>query len=198
MDFLCGECRQAFAELQDHLTAMKIPFEVDPGIVRGLDYYTKTAFEIKYPPLGAQSAVAGGGRYDGLIEEIGGNPTPAVGFATGLERVLLALEKQNLLPEMDTQTDAFVVALGEEAQGAAFKLLTKLRQAGLKAGMDYAGRSMKAQMKQANKANARFALIIGEDEVKEACVQLKDMEKSEQQKVSFDNIVEKLSAEVKG
>ena len=141
---------------------------------------------------------AGGGRYDGLIEEIGGNPTPAVGFATGLERVLLALEKQNLLPEMDTKTDAFVVALGEEAQGAAFKLLTKLRQAGLKAGMDYAGRSMKAQMKQANKANARFALIIGEDEVKEACVQLKDMEKSEQEKVSFDNIIEKLCAEVKG
>ena len=129
---------------------------------------------------------------------MGGNPTPAVGFATGLERVLLALEKQNLLPEMDTQTDAFVVALGEEAQGAAFKLLTQLRQAGLKAGMDYAGRSMKAQMKQANKANARFALIIGEDEVKEACVQLKDMEKSEQEKVSFDNIIEKLCAEVKG
>jgi histidyl-tRNA synthetase len=99
---------------------------------------------------------------------------------------------------MDTQTDAFVVALGEEAQGAAFKLLTKLRQAGLKAGMDYAGRSMKAQMKQANKANARFALIIGEDEVKEACVQLKDMEKSEQEKVSFDNIVDKLISEVKG
>ncbi|MBQ2136926.1 MAG: ATP phosphoribosyltransferase regulatory subunit, partial [Selenomonas sp.] len=166
--------------------------------VRGLDYYTKTAFEIKYPPLGAQSAVAGGGRYDGLIEEIGGNPTPAVGFATGLERVLLALEKHNLLPEMDTQTDAFVVALGEEAQGAAFKLLTQLRQAGLKAGMDYAGRSMKAQMKQANKANARFALIIGEDEVKEACVQLKDMAKSEQEKVSFDNIVDKLISEVKG
>jgi len=197
-DCLCEECQDHFHKVQHFLTEAGVEFELDARLVRGLDYYTKTAFEIKYPPLGAQSAVAGGGRYDGLIEEIGGNPTPAVGFATGLERVLLALEKQNLLPEMDTQTDAFVVALGEEAQGAAFKLLTKLRQAGLKAGMDYAGRSMKAQMKQANKANARFALIIGEDEVKEACVQLKDMEKSEQQKVSFDNIVEKLSAEVKG
>ncbi|MBE6086142.1 MAG: histidine--tRNA ligase [Selenomonas ruminantium] len=197
-DCLCEECQDHFHKVQHFLTEVGVEFELDARLVRGLDYYTKTAFEIKYPPLGAQSAVAGGGRYDGLIEEIGGNPTPAVGFATGLERVLLALEKQNLLPEMDTQTDAFVVALGEEAQGAAFKLLTKLRQAGLKAGMDYAGRSMKAQMKQANKANARFALIIGEDEVKEACVQLKDMEKSEQQKVSFDNIVEKLSAEVKG
>jgi histidyl-tRNA synthetase len=195
---LCEECQEHFHKVQHFLTEAGVEFELDARLVRGLDYYTKTAFEIKYPPLGAQSAVAGGGRYDGLIEEIGGNPTPAVGFATGLERVLLALEKQNLLPEMDTQTDAFVVALGEEAQGAAFKLLTQLRQAGLKAGMDYAGRSMKAQMKQANKANARFALIIGEDEVKEACVQLKDMEKSEQEKVSFDNIIEKLCAEVKG
>ena len=196
-DCLCEECQDHFHKVQHFLTEAGVEFELDARLVRGLDYYTKTAFEIKYPPLGAQSAVAGGGRYDGLIEEIGGNPTPAVGFATGLERVLLALEKQNLLPEMDTQTDAFVVALGDEAQGAAFKLLTKLRQAGFKAGMDYAGRSMKAQMKQANKANARFALIIGEDEVKEACVQLKDMEKSEQQKVSFDNIVDVLS-EVKG
>lgn len=197
-DCLCEECQDHFHKVQHFLTEAGVEFELDARLVRGLDYYTKTAFEIKYPPLGAQSAVAGGGRYDGLIEEIGGSPTPAVGFATGLERVLLALEKQNLLPEMDTQTDAFVVALGEEAQGAAFKLLTKLRQAGLKAGMDYAGRSMKAQMKQANKANARFALIIGEDEVKEACVQLKDMAKSEQEKVSFDNIIEKLCAEVKG
>ena len=197
-DCLCEECQEHFHKVQHFLSEAGVEFELDARLVRGLDYYTKTAFEIKYPPLGAQSAVAGGGRYDGLIEEIGGNPTPAVGFATGLERVLLALEKQNLLPEMDTQTDAFVVALGEEAQGAAFKLLTKLRQAGLKAGMDYAGRSMKAQMKQANKANARFALIIGEDEVKEACVQLKDMEKSEQEKVSFDNIVDKLISEVKG
>ncbi|MBO5650644.1 MAG: histidine--tRNA ligase [Selenomonas sp.] len=196
-DCLCEECQDHFHKVQHFLTEAGVEFELDARLVRGLDYYTKTAFEIKYPPLGAQSAVAGGGRYDGLIEEIGGNPTPAVGFATGLERVLLALEKQNLLPEMDTKTDAFVVALGDEAQGAAFKLLTKLRQAGFKAGMDYAGRSMKAQMKQANKANARFALIIGEDEVKEACVQLKDMEKSEQQKVSFDNIVDVLS-EVKG
>ena len=197
-DCLCEECQDHFHKVQHFLTEAGVEFELDARLVRGLDYYTKTAFEIKYPPLGAQSAVAGGGRYDGLIEEIGGNPTPAVGFATGLERVLLALEKQNLLPEMDTQTDAFVVALGEEAQVAAFKLLTKLRQAGLKAGMDYAGRSMKAQMKQANKANARFALIIGEDEVKEACVQLKDMAKSEQEKVSFDNIVDKLISEVKG
>lgn len=197
-DCLCDECKDHFHKVQDYLTQAGVEFELDPRLVRGLDYYTKTAFEIKYAPLGAQSAIAGGGRYDGLIEEIGGKPTPAVGFASGLERVLLALEKQELLPEMTKTADAFVVALGESASGPAFKLLTKLRQAGLKANMDYAGRSMKAQMKQANKAKARFALIIGEDEVKESCVMLKDMEKSEQQKVSFDTIIEKLCAEVKG
>lgn len=197
-DCLCDECKDHFHKLQEYLTQAGVEFELDPRLVRGLDYYTKTAFEIKYAPLGAQSAIAGGGRYDGLIEEIGGKPTPAVGFASGLERVLLALEKQELLPAMTKTADAFVVALGESASGPAFKLLTKLRQAGLKANMDYAGRSMKAQMKQANKAKARFALIIGEDEVKESCVMLKDMEKSEQQKVSFDTIIEKLCAEVKG
>lgn len=197
-DYLCDDCRNHFEQVQACLRAVGVDFMLDPRLVRGLDYYTKTAFEIKYPPLGAQSAVAGGGRYDGLIEEIGGKPTPAVGFATGLERVLLALEKQELLPQQDKRIDTFIVALGEAAQGPAFKLLTELRRAGLTAGMDYAGRSMKAQMKQANKAGARFALILGEDEVKEACVQLKDMAKSEQTKVSFANIIEKLCAEVKG
>ena len=197
-DYLCDDCRNHFEQVQACLRAVGVDFMLDPRLVRGLDYYTKTAVEIKYPPLGAQSAVAGGGRYDGLIEEIGGKPTPAVGFATGLERVLLALEKQELLPQQDKRIDAFIVALGEAAQGPAFKLLTELRRAGLTAGMDYAGRSMKAQMKQANKAGARFALILGEDEVKEACVQLKDMAKSEQTKVSFANIIEKLCAEVKG
>ena len=197
-DYLCDDCRNHFEQVQACLRAVGVDFMLDPRLVRGLDYYTKTAFEIKYPPLGAQSAVAGGGRYAGLIEEIGGKPTPAVGFATGLERVLLALEKQELLPQQDKRIDAFIVALGEAAQGPAFKLLTELRRAGLTAGMDYAGRSMKAQMKQANKAGARFALILGEDEVKEACVQLKDMAKSEQTKVSFANIIEKLCAEVKG
>lgn len=197
-DCLCDTCQDHFHMVQEYLSHAGISFQLDPRLVRGLDYYTKTAFEIKYAPLGAQSAVAGGGRYDGLIEEIGGKPTPAVGFATGLERVLLALEKQGLLPEQERKTDGFVIVLGDAAQFPAFGLLEKLRQAGLKAGMDYAGRSMKAQMKQANKAGARYALIIGEEEVKESCVQLKNMATSEQQKVSFDNIVEKLYAEVKG
>ena len=193
-DCLCDECREHFEQVQSLLTEAGVEFELDPRLVRGLDYYTKTAFEIKYAPLGAQSAVAGGGRYDGLIEEIGGNPTPAVGFATGLERVLLALEKQGLLPDTKKQADAFVVALGEAAQKPAFRLLQQLRGAGLTALMDYAGRSMKAQMKQAGKAGARFALILGEDEIKENAVMLKDMEKSQQQKVSLDEVIDQITS----
>ena len=195
-DCLCDECREHFEQVQSLLREAGVEFELDPRLVRGLDYYTKTAFEIKYAPLGAQSAVAGGGRYDGLIEEMGGNPTPAVGFATGLERVLLALEKQGLLPETEKRTDAFVVALGEAAQKPAFRLLQQLRGAGLKALMDYAGRSMKAQMKQAGKAGARFALILGEDEIKENAVMLKDMEKSQQQKVSLDEVIDQIKKSI--
>ena len=196
-DCLCDECRTHFAEVQSYLTAAGIPFELDANLVRGLDYYTKTAFEVKYTPLGAQSAVAGGGRYDGLVEEVGGPPTPGIGFAVGLERVLLALEKQGLLPEEPEAVDVFVVALGEAAQIPAFKLLHELRAAKLSAAMDFAGRSMKAQMKQANKKNARFVAILGEDEVKEASALLKDMKTSEQKKLALKDFVPALCVEVK-
>ena len=193
-DCLCDECSDHFARLKEHLANAGISFQHDPRLVRGLDYYTKTAFEIKYPPLGAQSAVAGGGRYDGLIEEMGGNPTPAVGFATGLERLLLALESQNLLPEKNRSVDAYVVALGEAAQSEGFKLLNNLRRAGLSAAMDFAGRSMKAQMKQANKLGARYALILGDDEIAEGVVMLRSMSDSQQEKVALAEVIEKIKA----
>lgn len=191
-DCLCEECAEHFAKLKELLTSAGISFTYDPRLVRGLDYYTKTAFEIKYPPLGAQSAVAGGGRYDGLIEEMGGNPTPAVGFATGLERLLLALESQNLLPEKNRSVDAYVVALGETAQAEGFKLLNSLRQQGLSAAMDFAGRSMKAQMKQANKLGAKYSVILGEDEIAEGVVMLRSMEDSSQAKVPMNQVAEKI------
>ena len=193
-DCLCEECADHFAKLKELLTSAGINFTHDPRLVRGLDYYTKTAFEIKYPPLGAQSAVAGGGRYDGLIEEMGGNPTPAVGFATGLERLLLALESQNLLPEKNRSVDAYVVALGEAAQAEGFKLLNSLRQQGLSAAMDFAGRSMKAQMKQANKLGAKYSVILGEDEIAEGVVMLRSMEDSSQAKVPMAQVAEKIKA----
>jgi histidyl-tRNA synthetase len=196
-DCLCDECTDHFEQVQSLLTEAGIEFELDPRLVRGLDYYTKTAFEIQYAPLGAQSAVAGGGRYDGLIEECGGSPTPAIGFAVGLERVLLALEKQALLPEVSQSTDVFVVALGETAQKPAFKLLCDLRAKSIKASMDFAGRSLKAQMKQANKAMARYVVMLGEDEVNDSCVILKDMITSDQEKIAIQEVVNKLYAEVK-
>lgn len=192
-DCLCDECAEHFEKVKSYLTAAGVTYTCDPRLVRGLDYYTKTAFEIKYEPLGAQSAVAGGGRYDGLVEEIGGAPTPAVGFAVGLERVMLAMEMQGLFPETEDSVDAFIVAMGDEAKDAAFCLLAELRDAGLSARMDYAGRSMKSQMKQADKANARYALILGEDELAKGVVTVRNMESSGQEQVARNEIINMLS-----
>lgn len=187
---LCNECREHFAQVQKYLQAADVNFELDARLVRGLDYYTKTAFEIQYLPLGAQSAVAGGGRYDGLIEEIGGAPTPGIGFAAGIERILIALEKQNLLQVEKNNFDAFIVAVGAEAEMAAFKLLTELRRKNISATMDFAKRSIKAQMKQAAKSGSKFALIIGNDEIKNSAVTVKNLETSTQEIISLDKVAD--------
>ncbi len=187
---LCNECREHFAQVQQFLQAASVDFEIDARLVRGLDYYTKTAFEIQYLPLGAQSAVAGGGRYDGLIEEIGGAPTPGIGFAAGIERILIALEKQNLLQAEKNFFKAFIVAVGAEAEIAAFKLLTELHRKNISATMDFAKRSIKAQMKQAAKSGAKFALIIGDDEVKNSTVTVKNLETSAQEIIPLDKVAE--------
>ena len=190
---LCDDCREHFAAVKNFLTAAGVPFEVNPRLVRGLDYYTKTAFEIQYAPLGAQSAVAGGGRYDGLIKEIGGDDTPAVGFAAGLERILLALELQGLLPAPDKKISAFVVAGGSAAEVYAFKLLTDLRRKNISATMDFGRKSMKSQMKAAAKSGAKFALIIGEDEVASSSVTVKNLETAAQEKIPREKIFDKVS-----
>ena len=191
-DCLCDECREHFDKVQAFLKTAGVDFEIDDKLVRGLDYYTKTAFEIQYIPLGAQAAVAGGGRYDKLIKEIGGEDTPAVGFAAGLERILIASEKQNLLKKSIPKIDAFVVAAGAEAELHAFKLTTELRQKNLAVGMDFAKRSIKAQMKQAAKSGAKFALIIGEEEIQTSTVTLKNLETSAQEKISLAEVADKI------
>ena len=188
---LCDDCREHFARVKELLTAADINFEVDERLVRGLDYYTKTAFEIQYTPLGAQSALAGGGRYDGLIEEIGGSPTPGIGFAAGIERILIALEKQNLIPSAQKNLDAFIVTAGKVAEVCGFQLLNNLRQKNISATMDFAGRSMKAQMKQAAKSGAKFALIIGDDEVTNKTVTVKNLETSAQEIISLNEVAKK-------
>ena len=185
---LCDDCREHFNALKKYLTAAGVEFEINPRLVRGLDYYTKTAFEIQYTPLGAQSAVAGSGRYDGLIKEIGGDDTPAVGFAAGLERILLALELQGHLPVQNKKIAAFVVAGGSAAEVYAFKLLTDLRRKNISAAMDFGKKSMKAQMKAAAKSGAKFALIVGEDEVATSTVTIKNLETAAQEKVSVEKV----------
>ena len=197
-DCLCADCAAHFDAVKAHLKAAGVSYTLDPRLVRGLDYYTRTAFEIAYPPLGAQSAVAGGGRYDGLVAELGGSPTPAVGFAAGLERVLLALSEQELLPAAPPAADVFLIALGDAAAAAAFPLLHDLRRGGVRALMDYAGRSMKAQMKQANKSGARYAVILGADELQSGTAVLRDMERSAQEHITLADMVQRLISEVKG
>lgn len=194
-DCLCEECQEHFSQLKELLSAAKVDFIINPRLVRGLDYYTKTAFEIQYAPLGAQSAVCGGGRYDGLVSECGGQETPGIGFAIGLERVMLALEKQQLLPEKKDGIDVFIAPIGAETQTLAFVLLCKLRAAKLTADMDYMGRAIKAQMKHANKYPARYVAIIGETEAAAGKVMLKDMSSGEQTLITVDEVADKIYRE---
>lgn len=184
-DSLCDDCRAHFETVKKLLDEAGVEYEVDSNLVRGLDYYTKTAFEIQYSPLGAQSAVGGGGRYDGLVEELGGPRTPGVGFAMGLERILLALEKQDLLPSRKEAIDIFAVIPDEGGVADAFRVITALRNQGLVCDMNLVERSMKAQMKQANREQARFALIFGEEERSRGAVTVRNMADSSQEEVCF-------------
>jgi histidyl-tRNA synthetase len=192
-DCLCEECGTHFARVKALLDTVGIEYIVNPRLVRGLDYYTKTAFEVQYPALGAQSAVCGGGRYDGLIEQCGGDPTPGIGFGMGIERVLLALEKQGLVAQAATSVDVFIASMGPAAYNAAFALLSTLRKAGLSAEIDYMGRSLKAQMKFAAKLPARYVAILGDEELAEQAVTLRDMATGQQDKVAFTNLLETIN-----
>lgn len=187
-DYLCEECQAKFEALQKYLTALGISYELDPQLVRGLDYYTNTAFEIQYTPLGAQSAICGGGRYDGLVEEIGGPHTPSVGFAVGLERLLLALEMQNLIPAPVKPRHVYIAALGDNAVAEGLKIQQQLRAEGVRADMDLQGRSLKGQMKQAGRSGADYTVIIGDNELAAGAAEVKSMAEGSQEKISFEMI----------
>lgn len=164
-DYLDDADKAHFDLLQTYLTDLGVEYEVDPRLVRGFDYYTRTAFEVQSPDVGAQSTLAGGGRYDRLVEDLGGQPTPGIGFGMGIERTLIALQNANVpTPDM-SGLDAFLCPLGENARRVCVRLLADLREAGVRADMDYTGRKMKAMLEQAEIANARYALVIGDDEV---------------------------------
>jgi len=177
--------------LQNFLTAMEIPFTIDPRLVRGLDYYSRTVFEFTSPVLGAQDALLGGGRYDGLVETLGGKPTPGIGFAAGMERFLIAMDNQSNV----SKTDVYFICLGEEGLSTALSLTNELRQSRLNVMFDPMRRSLKAQLREANKSGARFALILGDTEMKKGTVVFKDLKKGEQKNILqkkiknlFDNL----------
>lgn len=195
LDWLCEGCAAHFATLRSTLDALGIPYIRNPRLVRGLDYYVRTSFEIVHPGLGAQSTVLGGGRYDGLVEELGGSPTPGIGFGCGIERVLLACEALGVTFPIEPLRPVFVVTLGESARLPGLALLHELRQAGIAAQVDYLGRSMKSQMRAANRANARVVLILGENEVEAGVVGLKDMATGEQRQVARSDVAAVLASE---
>lgn len=193
LEYLCDDCSAAFEELKENLDAMGIPYTVDPGIVRGLDYYTKTAFEFVTTKIGAQGTVCGGGRYDHLVEEIGGPATPGVGFGLGKERLLLTMENCGVKIPEPAGPEVFIVTMGSEAKKAGAKLLKELRDAGISAEGDIMGRNMKKQLRHANAIGASKVLMIGDDELAQNSVTLKDMKTSEQVSLSMENVVEELT-----
>lgn len=190
LDYLCDDCREHFEEVKKYLEEMNISYEVNPHIVRGLDYYTRTVFEFVTDSLGAQAAVCAGGRYDGLIEEIGGGHVPALGFGMGIERLLLLLEAQGIeLPEAK-KCDIYIANIGKAASFKAAALATELRQSGMSAQFDVVGRSLKAQMKFADKISARYTAVIGDDDIAAGKVKVKNMESGETTEISFDDFAD--------
>jgi len=192
VDYLCNECAEHFSQLKRYLELLKLPFAVNHQLVRGLDYYTRTVFEIQPEDGGAQSTLAGGGRYDDLIEELGGKPTPAIGFAAGMERLILNLKEQKVAIPPLPQPKVFIACLGDEAKEAATKLAAELRGAGVGAIAAMGDKSLKAQLRQANGLGMRYAVIIGEEEVKAGTVMLRDMASAEQKSVAVGELAKLL------
>ena len=192
LDYLCDDCRNAFEELKSNLTAMGIEYKVDPNIVRGLDYYTKTAFEFVTTSIGAQGTVCGGGRYDHLIEELGGPPIPGVGFGLGIERLLMLMDACGAQFPADDSVDVFITVMGERAKAFGLKLCRELRQSGVAAEMDTLARNIKGQFKYADRLNAKYTLVIGENELDKGVVSLKDMSMSQQREIKIEDIFEEI------
>lgn len=186
-DYLCEDCSDHFAKLQKYLTGFGIEYTVDPRIVRGLDYYTKTVFEFVTTEIGAQGTVCGGGRYDGLIQQLSGQPTPALGFGMGIERLLLVMDKQGCDYLTPKKCDIYFATMGDAALEKAMQLTKDLRELGYCAEYDLMGRGIKPQMKYANKINAAFTVVIGDNELESGKVKLKEMTKGEETELALDD-----------
>lgn len=191
-DYLTEDSATYFAKVKNYLDVLGITYEVDPNLVRGLDYYNHTAFEIMSTSsgFGSITTLCGGGRYNGLVEEVGGPDMPGIGFALSIERLLLALEAEGVTLEIQDGLDMYVVAMGEEAKAKAVELVSSFRAKGISADMDYLDRKMKAQMKAADRANTKFVIVLGETELEEQAVNVKKMETGDQTKVEFGHLVQ--------
>jgi histidyl-tRNA synthetase len=196
LSFLCEPCRVHFEAVQAHLSVLEIPFVVDTSIVRGLDYYTRTAAEVFSGRLGAQNAMFGGGRYDGLAEQLGGKPTPGVGFGMGLERVLLVLEQEGIRLAGTSGPDVFIATAGAEARRAV-ALADRLRREGLAVVADVMARGLRAQMKEADRAGAAFVLLLGDEEIRRGVAVLREMATGQQDEVPLDRLPESVLSRVR-
>jgi histidyl-tRNA synthetase len=193
LESLCPECAEHFAAVREAMDRLGEPYEVNPRLVRGLDYYTKTAFEIVSPVLGAQSSIGGGGRYDNLLSTIGGPNVPGIGFAIGIERVLLAMEAAGVAPTQGNLLDVFVATAGDVPTVEALRVVMDLRSAGVAADIDYLGRSLKAQFKYADRKKARYLVILGDEEMKRGQALLRDMKQGTQQDVALTELTKTLT-----
>lgn len=192
VEHLCQDCADHLKQTLRYLDMLGIAYTPDHRLVRGFDYYTKTVFEVTSPQLGAQNAVIAGGRYDGLVTEMGGPPTPAVGFGSGIERILLVMEAQGIEFPIAEGPEVFVASLGDKAREAGIKLLADLRKAGIPAEADYAGKSLKAQMRAADRIRAQLVVIIGEDEINRGFVKVRNMVTQDETDVPLDDAVNRI------
>ena len=196
LNYLSDSCRENFDMVKSYLDELEIDYHEDPYIVRGLDYYSRTAFEFTAGGLGAQNAIGGGGRYDYLAEEIGGSPTPGIGFALGMDRIIMALEAQNVTVPTAAPIDVYLSVLGDAAMPIALQLAQELRENGIKTDLEFKGRGLRAQMRTANKLNAQYVVMIGEDEISKEAATVRDMENGDQHSVAFSQLAEMMREKV--
>lgn len=189
---LCDSCDDHFNEVQEYLDILDLDYTINPLLVRGLDYYTNTAFEIKDNALGAQDTVFGGGRYNGLAEEIGNRDLPGIGFALGIERLLLSLEAKDIQLPVESGVDLYITVIGDKAKKESFKLLDKLRSKGFKTEIDYLGRGVGSQMKSADRMNAEYTIIIGEDELNNNSATIRNMKSGDENEIQLSNLLEEM------
>ena len=193
-EHLCSECAIHFDELQSYLNETNHTFEINHKLVRGLDYYTKTVFEVWIQGIGSQNAMCGGGRYDGLIEQLGGEPTPGIGFGSGIDRIILSMKEQGITPPSLPSPRVYFCPLGDQVKRTTVRLVSELRQAGIGVYLSFGQKSMKAMMRDANRKNCQFAVIIGETEIENNKVVLKTLDSGTQNQVHMDSLVEYLRA----